>query len=1186
MNAQNNFVIGDVSVQCRAVPPGASHPTDQLDPLAYRSAVWGDALSYRLYLVAYDPGEEAVPSSAEDSGGQGQQLQQQEKEDGPAGRRRRLSGGGGPFRDELLAALAARGVPVLSYIPDATLLVAGWPEDVEEVAEETGAELVEYGPEHRVAPEWGELLRTQAPGPTDGGATGASAASPSPAFELQQRREGRRLQLRRRALERRPVELLGGAAADGGPRSRSPGSSNRGQRLNLTDIRQAAELGVSQVRRLMSGGLAEVDDDSSVGTAAPAGGSVPLLARMSVFDPRVVPGGAGLEAARRRRQLAEGQEVAPPLYELRADLVPGLPREALVAAEKEWPEALAEAAKAAKARRIGWSAACLPLVVASAGERGESGGKCSGGCRLRVFLCDKDLSAGVAWLAAQPVVRWVAPRLRARLRNTFSTILVQAGDLTLAQYRNPIGPPSQEASRRPYRAAGLDGSGEVVGLGDTGIDLDSCYFADPRVNATSYRTLLTGYPPRYRPTDHRKIAQYYMVPGAVLGDDPVAEQSDGHGTHTSGTVAGAMLSGSDPYGPYSTDAATGAAPRAKLSMVDVNIPPAPYSFDDSTFNPPTPLETEYLPLHTAVGAAITSDSWGTDINVYEEYAQSFDTFLWRNPDVISFVAAGNNGTDALTPGGTIGTPATAKSPVAVGMGFKYPDPLGLGYGMLVLRGYKPWADEFEWSLTMTPVESYRRLGLRDVLPEDAEISMVVAQPADACSPLTNKPSDIRGAVVLVRRGTCTYVAKAQAVAAAGGGAVVFANNVPVMVSEAPEMPRSVRLPVSIISQGLGDWLIGNASAGLELTISNEIVPVNTDSVHPSSSYGPMADGRIKPDIVVPGTDTTSAGAYGGVAGGACSSRQRNMTGTSMASPQAAGHAALIRQYLREGYYPTGNPNDTTSAPFLPSGMLLKGGIALGLGVTLGPGPDGFQGWGRLSLSGALPLPGFTDPRVSLQLADRGELVETGQEVSLAGISATGTGPVTVVLTWYDYPADINSDKQLVNDLDLIVRYSTAGVTSEGRVVLGNNAEGAASPAPDRVDTVERVVLSAPPAGAAINVTVRAARIASSLLSVPDARLPQRFAVAVAAAIPAETALAAAKPAASLAQAAFATAQPAFANAVASIATATTAKPAATKPAATKPAATKPAATKPAATKPAAACCQAAVTAAQSTTSLT
>ena len=46
-------------------------------------------------------------------------------------------------------------------------------------------------------------------------------------------------------------------------------------------------------------------------------------------------------------------------------------------------------------------------------------------------------------------------------------------------------------------------------------------------------------------------------------------------------------------------------------------------------------------------------------------------------------------------------------------------------------------------------------------------------------------------------------------------------------------------------------------------------------------------------------------------------------------PQAAGHTALVRQYLRTGFYPTGSPADAAAAPFTPSGMLLKAMVIAG-----------------------------------------------------------------------------------------------------------------------------------------------------------------------------------------------------------------------------------------------------------------
>ena len=52
------------------------------------------------------------------------------------------------------------------------------------------------------------------------------------------------------------------------------------------------------------------------------------------------------------------------------------------------------------------------------------------------------------------------------------------------------------------------------------------------------------------------------------------------------------------------------------------------------------------------------------------------------------------------------------------------------------------------------------------------------------------------------------------------------------------------------------------------------------------------------------------------------------------------------------------------------------------------------------------------------------------------------------------------------------------------------------PAPDRLNTVERVYITSPSPGAALTITVTAHSLPSRLLSGPDALLPQRWAVAV------------------------------------------------------------------------------------------
>ncbi len=59
--------------------------------------------------------------------------------------------------------------------------------------------------------------------------------------------------------------------------------------------------------------------------------------------------------------------------------------------------------------------------------------------------------------------------------------------------------------------------------------------------------------------------------------------------------------------------------------------------------------------------------------------------------------------------------------------------------------------------------------------------------------------------------------------------------------------------------------------------------------------------------------------------------------------------------------------------------------------TLGPPPDAYQGWGRLSLAGSLPLPGLTPAGFALQVADRGQFTASGQQAVLTGLTASGKG---------------------------------------------------------------------------------------------------------------------------------------------------------------------------------------------------
>jgi hypothetical protein len=101
--------------------------------------------------------------------------------------------------------------------------------------------------------------------------------------------------------------------------------------------------------------------------------------------------------------------------------------------------------------------------------------------------------------------------------------------------------------------------------------------------------------------------------------------------------------------------------------------------------------------------------------------------------------------------------------------------------------------------------------------------------------------------------------------------------------------------------------------GKNMLVVGAATPNKTLSYY--SGVGPTPDLRMKPDLVGFGTGVMSADSRT-----QCSAT--DMTGTSMATPNVAGSAALIRDYLAQGYYPTGVAT-SANANTAPSATLIK-----------------------------------------------------------------------------------------------------------------------------------------------------------------------------------------------------------------------------------------------------------------------
>lgn len=196
-----------------------------------------------------------------------------------------------------------------------------------------------------------------------------------------------------------------------------------------------------------------------------------------------------------------------------------------------------------------------------------------------------------------------------------------------------------------------------------------------------------------------------------------------------------------------------------------------------------------------------------------------------------------------------------------------------------------------------------------------------------------------------------------------------------------------------------------------------------------SSVGPTDDGRQKPAVVAPGQNIYSA--HGGTPDG-----YRSESGTSMATPATAGATALIVQYLREGYYPTGIKNLADSVE--PSAALLKAMLITSTIVDFSAIsiPDTKVGWGRVCLDSVLYFKG-EDNR--LYFHDNNLGIETGDEAIYYLDLKDNDWPLRATLVWSDAPAEMSAAKKIVNDLDLEAK-SPSGKVYRGNVFSANYSE--------------------------------------------------------------------------------------------------------------------------------------------------
>ncbi len=534
-------------------------------------------------------------------------------------------------------------------------------------------------------------------------------------------------------------------------------------------------------------------------------------------------------------------------------------------------------------------------------------------------------------------------------------------------------------------ATGAASQGEdvIIGIIDTGLNIDHPSFADPGpidgynytnpFGAGIYKGLCATKPAQYRCND--KLLGYYIFTGETN------EDTDGHGSHTASTAAGnrvnALLDVA-PTNPFSyAPAISGVAPHAHLIAYDACI--------DGSGCPLTAL-TAAIDQAVADGVDVinysiggpSSDPW-IDID-----AQAFLGAVAAG--VIPAVSAGNDGPGAST----VGSPADAPWVLTVGAsthtrssqaalvnlnGGASPPPADMK-GLALTAAYGPapivYAGKFGDPKCQTPFPAntwthgeivvcerggnartakgtaVKKGGARGMVLVNTQAGESLAADAHIIPAVHLSKAD--GDALKAWLSTpALSAAEGPALSAAEGPALSAAEGPALSAAEGPALSAAEGLVLSV-AEGLV-LSVAEGGSGHMATIQTtqiHIDPAHADIMADFSSRGPLTNAArdvIKPDVTAPGVDILAAYRSGsGPAGDAepWMDEFNFLSGTSMSSPHVAGAAALLHSL-----HPTWTPSEVKSA-------LMTTAIVAGVRKEDGSTPAGpfDRGGGRIDVSRA------------------------------------------------------------------------------------------------------------------------------------------------------------------------------------------------------------------------------------------